>query len=428
MKKKPIIGIIGASISGNRGAEAMTITVIGELREKFPDAEFKIFSYYPKQDRNLVTQPYVDILSCTPASLVLRFFPFACLEWLVSRFGMHLPDRLLTRVISVLRSCDVLVDISGVSFVGGREIFLPFNILTIWPAMLLGVPVVKMAQALGPFKNPINRMTAKLFLPPCNHVFARGLTTEKHLQELNLKNVSRTTDVAFLCKPEYSLTSENEAKNEAVEKQLLALKASGKKIIALAPSSVVYKSSLKVGKDYIQSLLDMISQFDQEEVYFLVLPQSNREISQKSRNNDLNVLRTLRYRARMSLPDYLYQRMNWILWDVNTRSLRKLIDQCDLLMTSRFHAMIAGLSLGVPVLVIGWSHKYLETLADFGLEKYNADFDDANVNLAELAKDLLNNHDQISAKILVDLEHVQKLSEGQFSYLESLINEESPLA
>jgi colanic acid/amylovoran biosynthesis protein len=43
-----------------------------------------------------------------------------------------------------------LIDLAGVSFIDGREKFLPFNILTILPAMLLGVPVVKFAQAMGP--------------------------------------------------------------------------------------------------------------------------------------------------------------------------------------------------------------------------------------------------------------------------------------
>jgi colanic acid/amylovoran biosynthesis protein len=423
--KTHTVGIIGGTISGNRGAEAMLVTVVGKIREKFPDAEIKVFSYYPSQDRGLVNQPYVDILSCKPVSLVFRFLPFAFLEWLFKRMGVRLPDRFLTRVIRVLRTCDVLVDISGVSFVGGREIFLPFNILTIWPAMLLGVPVVKLAQALGPFKSSINRFAAKLFLPRCNRIFARGNITDSYLRALDLENVSRAADVAFLYRNEYSLTVENEGKNDRLEEQLLALKAAGSKVIAIAPSSLVHQNSLKVGKDYVQSILDLAEHFQQDDVHFLFIPNSNRETSEKSRNNDLFVLRLLYDRALTTLPEHSCQRMNWVLWDVNTSALRRLVSHCDLLMTSRFHAMIAGLSLGVPTLVIGWSHKYVETLADFGLEKYTADFGDAKVDLARLAEGMLREQSHIRKEIMANLPRVQELSNNQFSYLENFFSRTS---
>jgi polysaccharide pyruvyl transferase WcaK-like protein len=401
----------------------MLVTVIGKLRRRFPDAGFKVFTYYPKEDRELVTQKHVDILSCKPASLVLRFLPFAVMEWLANRIGLRLPDRCLTRVVQELRKCDVLVDISGVSFVSGREIYLPFNILTIWPALMLGVPVVKLSQALGNFNNPVTRACAKVFLPECRRIFARGQTTEAHLQGLGLDNFERAADTAFLFRPEYSLTAENENKNEAIEIELLDLKKAGKSILAIAPSSLVHNSSQKAGKDYIQAILELVSHFDRNGMHFLFLPNSNREGSEKNRNNDLTVIRALREQARLTMPAYLFERMHWVLWDANTRSLKKLLSYCEMLFTSRFHAMIAALSLGVPVLVMGWSHKYVEALADFGLERYAADFDDTQTDLANLADELYSNREQLRKDILDHLVNVQDLSERQFSYLESLILE-----
>jgi len=45
MNKPPVIGIIGGTIWGNRGAESMLVTTIGMLRQSQPDAQFVVFSY-----------------------------------------------------------------------------------------------------------------------------------------------------------------------------------------------------------------------------------------------------------------------------------------------------------------------------------------------------------------------------------------------
>jgi polysaccharide pyruvyl transferase WcaK-like protein len=43
-------------------------------------------------------------------------------------------------------------------------------------------------------------------------------------------------------------------------------------------------------------------------------------------------------------------------------------------ISSRFHSLIAGLSQQVPILAIGWSHKYRELLQLFDLEEYCLDY------------------------------------------------------
>jgi colanic acid/amylovoran biosynthesis protein len=50
--------------------------------------------------------------------------------------------------------------------------------------------------------------------------------------------------------------------------------------------------------------------------------------------------------------------------------IKSLIANCDLVVGSRFHALVAALSQGIPAMALGWSHKYLELLRPFGLEKY----------------------------------------------------------
>ncbi len=415
---QPVIGVIGGTIWGNRGAESMLVTTIGKMREKYPNAQFRVFSYSPKKDRLLVNQPDVTILSCKPASLVTRFFPFSILCWLFRKVGVRLSDRFVPRVVRELRKCCILLDVSGISFVDGRELFLPFNILVNFPAMLLGVPVVKMAQALGPFRNPFNRMASRLFLPRCEQIFARGDTTLKHLLDLGLLNVTRAADIAFLYQPEYSLSAENESLVSELEARLAAVKAENQRIVAIAPSSLVYEKS---GQVYIQQLIELVQKLVEDDIHFLFFANSTREGSDTPRNNDIYVLNILKQQAETSLPPQVFARMNWVMWDVNTRSLRRLIGLADLLVTSRFHAMVSGLALKIPTLVIGWSHKYVETLADFGMQSCAADFEDKDKNLFQLAQDLLRNASEVRAQLADALPHVQALSAAQFDYVERIL-------
>ena len=82
--------------------------------------------------------------------------------------------------------------------------------------------------------------------------------------------------------------------------------------------------------------------------------------------------------------------IDWVDYDVNTAGIRRIIQQADVLVTSRYHAMIAGLCLSVPTLVIGWSHKYRETMAYFGLAEYALDFSRDDVHIAISIIDMLN--------------------------------------
>lgn len=410
---KPVIGIIGGTITGNRGAESMLVTTIGRLKDKYPDAHFMIFSYSPKQDRELITRPDIQVLSCKPQALVIKFFPFSALVYLLNIIGINYPGRLLPKAIRCLQKCNLLVDIGGISFADKREIYLPFNILTIMPAFLSGVPVIKLAQAMGPFHNPINRLLSGIFLPKCSKIFARGYITENNLRQIKLVNVERAADIAFSFKNSDSLTDENEDLVEELEHRLVEMRKQNLQIIAISPSSLVYGKS----PSYLQKLRDLVLRMDNPDIRFVVYANSNNQSSTKARNNDLYVIRILQDKLKKELPEEVYRRITWAIWNINSHGIRRILNLCDLLITSRFHAMVSGLSLGVPTLVVGWSHKYQETLADFGLDKYSVDFENENIDLSNIAQEMLKNKGAIKTQILKKLPEVQRSSLSQFDII-----------
>jgi len=152
----PKVSIIGGTFWGNRGAESMLTTTIGVIRQNLPNARFVVFSYYPKKDRSLVKDDRISILSAKPISLLFRHFFPAFFAAFLHKIKVDIPKNKFFNIAKALSTSDLLLDIGGITFSDGREKFLPFNILTIWPAMILNVPVIKMAQAVGPFKHPIN--------------------------------------------------------------------------------------------------------------------------------------------------------------------------------------------------------------------------------------------------------------------------------
>lgn len=405
------IGIIGATVSGNRGAESMLVTTIGYLKEKYPDANFKVFSYHPKQDRELVKDPRIQIMSANPQSLVVRYFPFALLYGLFSKIGIHIWT---PSAVKRLRECSVMYDIGGITF-AERGMYILFNIFTIWPAMLLGIPVIKLSQAMGPFNSLSNRLGARIFLNRCQKIYARGEITAKHLADFKLKKpeIHMAADIAFSYRPEFSLTDENPEKVEALVKKITQLKQEKKTVIVFSPSTVVLK---RLGSPaYEQLMLDAIKKIDRPDIHYVFLPNSNREGIEKTSNNDIIICKMMHTLAESQLDPELNSRIDWIEWGLNTKSIREIIRNTDLVVTSRFHCMVSALAECVPVYVIGWSHKYQEVLQMFELKENAIDFSRANAEtLAAEIKRHLSEQELTRQKIALHLPEVMRSSASQF--------------
>ena len=144
--------LIGATITGNQGAAAMLETSIAEISKRIPDAHFVVHSYFPEADKQACAANNVKVVDASPKALVLTAFP-AVIDGIIRHLGFRLPNFLVTENLRELRNSAVLLDISGISLADGREKFLPFNLLCVWPAMLEGTPVVKLSQAMGPVKK-----------------------------------------------------------------------------------------------------------------------------------------------------------------------------------------------------------------------------------------------------------------------------------
>lgn len=337
------ITIIGATYTGNRGAAAMLVATVERLREKLPgDTLFHVLSVYREKPGTAEARG-VEIVHL-PALKLLTVIPLLCVFYRLFRWFAPVRNLLLrSSALESIAGADAYLDLSGISFVDGRGITLLYNACCLLPALLLGVPVFKMSQAMGPFSRRLNRWAAGLLLPRVRMIFSRGSRTTEHLRELGLCNLGEAADLAFLLK---SGTEPGAAGNEAL-------------VVGVAPSQVLLDHCEKEGVDYIGALtraLEPLASYGKTRL--VVIAHSNLGEGVRSRNNDFHVCSDLFNRIRF--PD-----KQLVINDLTPEELREVIGRCDVFVASRFHSMISALCEGVPVLVTSWSHKYREVMDRF---------------------------------------------------------------
>ncbi len=394
------VSFTAATLTGNHGGEAMLLAAMGRLRERVPDAAFNVFSYYPREDREGVDDPSVRVFSLTPLALVLRLVPLAVLLAGARRLGLGGAFPLFPADVRALAGSRVLVDLAGVSFVAGRERFLPYNVLTLVPAFLLGVPVVKAAQAMGPFPVGSNRLAAEPVLGRCAAVFARGERSFRFVRELlgPRPAVRRADDMAFLLESRDALARHEAPGLAPLLRRIAERRGSARSVVGLCPSSLL---GARPKGGYVELVGAMVSELVAAGDLVVLFPNATRgTASAGPRNNDLHVIE----RVLEGLAPGVRSAVVAVEEDVHAFEILQVIQAVDLAVVSRFHAMVGALSLGKPTVVVGWSHKYLEVMEEFGLSEHVFDAREAALgrvleSLASFRSDLHGHRSRIGAKL-----------------------------
>jgi colanic acid/amylovoran biosynthesis protein len=353
------VATLGAAFSANKGAASMVQAVVDVLPAELGPCRIDVLTTYPDEDRQEVPDRTVRLVPLRPRELVFPVLPIALLVWIVRVLGGR--GRLVARLHPATRSlvdADVVLDLAGISFAEGRGLpILVYNVLMTGVPLLLGRPVVKCSQAVGPFTGVLNRGAGRFVLPRVEAVLTRGETTHEHARSLGLTNARRADDLAFLLQVPSSAS--------CTVDELLEAAAAREPFVAVAPSAVVRQYCAKQGLDYI----DMLARFVRHvrahhDLDIVIVPHSVRPGHPESRMNDLPACVDLHAAIGNDARVHLVAR------NLSPAELRALIGRSEVLVTSRFHAMISALATTTPPLVVGWSHKYEEVLAEFALTEY----------------------------------------------------------
>lgn len=396
------ISTTAASYSGNKGAAAMLQSSIRQLYERYGESlNIQLMSVYPFEDRKQVPWDFVKIVTCKPEQLLFIAFPLAVLYRLF-RWCPPVKKLLLRyKILKAYARTDLVIDEAGISFVDSRGFVMnTYAFVCAAVPMLLGVPVVKYSQAMGSFHNPYNRFLAKWILPKMKLICARGKITRENLASIGVaENVALCADGAFTM--EDTCESEREVKDLCDEDAFY----SGGNVVGLSLSSVVEKRCDKTGIDYKAIMIDFIEYLNRRGYRVLLIANGARINSEKTRNNDLMICDAVYDGIRDK------SMVRWYHEEMDAEKIRALIARCRFLVASRFHAMIGALQKEVPVLLIGWSHKYQEVLDFFELGQYAIDYSVLSVEQLKLEFERFErSENEIRSKIRQNYDSVMKSS------------------
>jgi len=397
------IAIIGAALSANKGAAAMVESVMARLPNEMGDCHFDILTTYPDADASRIPAGAdAAVVGLQPLRLALVEFPIACLA-LVAR-TLRIPlFWVRSRGCRSMLDSSVVVDVAGISFADGRGFaIVVYNALMTGVPLLLGVPTVKAAQALGPFQSIPNKWLAPLVLRRVKTVCARGSRTREHLDSFGGVNAVDVADLAFSLDEAAGLPS-------AVSTALGSIDSN---FIVVMPSAVVKGIFESTGGNYVSAMASLVTEIRSKTGRSVVIaPHSYRAGLPEGRMNDGPVCREV---AEACVTD---SQVLGLDSDLTAGELRHLVALGSVLVTSRFHAMISGLATSTPTVVVGWSHKYKEVLDDFGLSSLGLDSSALNnpSEIADVVARVLSTRDELSKQITAALPAVKVRSLRNFS-------------
>ena len=397
------IAIIGAALSANKGAAAMVESVMARLPNEMGECHFDILTTYPNSDAPRVPAGAdAAVVGLQPLRLALVEFPIACLALVMRKLRLPL-FWVRSRGCRSMLDSSVVVDVAGISFADGRGFaIVAYNALMTGVPLLLGVPTVKAAQALGPFQSVPNKWLAPLVLRHVKTVCARGARTREHLDSLGGVNSIDVADLAFSLDEAASFPEPVSA----------ALATINKDFIVVMPSAVVRGIFESSGGNYVSAMAALVADIRHKTGRSVVIaPHSYRAGLPEGRMNDGPVCREV---AGACSGD---SQVLGLDFDLTAGELRHLVAHSSVLVTSRFHAMISGLATSTPTVVVGWSHKYKEVLDDFGLS--NLGLDSLALNkpseVADIVAQVLASKDDISRQISAALPDVKVRSLRNFA-------------
>jgi polysaccharide pyruvyl transferase WcaK-like protein len=135
-------------------------------------------------------------------------------------------------------------------------------------------------------------------------------------------------------------------------------------VVGICPSSVLAQSDSK-GYPALQAAL--VTRLVTEGDLVVLFPNATRgRFDAGPSNNDLHVIS----RILDALHADVRAGVVSVEGDFYAVDIQKVMRALDMAVVSRFHAMVKALAVGRPTVVIGWGHKYLEVMEEFGMGRY----------------------------------------------------------
>lgn len=371
----------------NKGAELMLATICGRLRQSFgervrfvvrPVFARKIDSYDIARMHGLYQKAALDARG-KDLSFIINSIP-----------------KYFRRPFGIVREseCSILLDASGfhLSSQWGKVPFLKTQkIVRRYKAR--GGVVIFMPQAFGPFEGSEIQRLAKDILNSADYIFARDGESYSAISSLNVdqKRVGICPDMTI-----------------GYGKMDMAKNTSGSGLVYIVPNLRVVDSGREISReDYEKTLLKIVNRLNAEgrKVRFML----------HEGGGDLEIIHCLNKKLETDCETVVAH---------SAEILKGYIAKADFVVASRFHALVGALSQNVPVLSLGWSHKYRELLRDYSIEDFNVPpmYSD---NMSEKLNRLIDMKSNLAIRDVLKIRNIElnRKIDSMWSMVERIIEE-----
>ena len=358
--------LINTNCSWNKGSAAQVASVVAVLREMISDVRFTLISHCPELDFGECHKRSIEVVGYSSrrpryhrkALLAFSYHLVAsllrCLAWrLLKSISINASFLLEEAYCRAYFDSDIVLDLSGDSF-SDKGAFSLINMLGIFIALVLRKPVVIYSQSIGPFRK-LTMPLARLCFNKARLITVREEISRRYLEAIRVKKVPvyHVADCAFALSPVAPEKAREILVKEGIcrdDSPLVGISVSGVMASLAEEKTSKLPTFHDKGNSYfilMAQLVDSIIENLQAKVVLIphvIAPPwwladdrfVCQEICHLARNKDS---------------------LGCIGHDHTPEELKGIIGQCDLFIGSRMHANIAALSMCVPTIALGWSHK-----------------------------------------------------------------------
>ncbi|MFS0724087.1 polysaccharide pyruvyl transferase family protein [Paenibacillus sp. 1P07SE] len=381
--------IVGGQME-NKGAQAMTFTVINEIRKRYPGKEIYVNCQDPDKNYNF------NLLR------IGRKLKLEMIGGLYGMLGKVLPKASNVNVNrqemeALLGDTDLMIDISGFALSSQFSFRHSLNYMAnIMLAKKYNVPMVLMSQSFGPFDY---KGIDKLIIPPLirkhisypKRIYAREFEGQRYMSQYTKDNLHKSVDIVL---------QGSEFNIDHLFRPGTYQTGAG---VAVKPDSVAIIPNVKTMKYGTRE--EMLSLY-QKMVDQLLLKGKHIYLLRHS-TEDLEICKEIKGRY----PEQ--ERVVLLEKEYDCIEIHHILNQFDFIVGSRYHSIIHAYKNGIPVLALGWATKYKELLGIFGQSDYI--FDVRNLEHAERSiglalTQMIDRRDEEAAKIRAKMEELQEVN------------------
>ncbi|NNF04299.1 MAG: polysaccharide pyruvyl transferase family protein [Rhodothermales bacterium] len=317
-----IIEVTGTN-TWNKGAELMLVAIRERFLARYPDYTIAVDGSFGS---------YADRANYQLKQKVNRG------RWGKTRLALTLLSRSFRDAYGLAfdEDIDAVLDASGFAFGDQhptRRIVEFADQVDIWRRY--GCPVILLPQALGPFDNPVQRECFRRIASSASHIFARDTVSFQHAcgAAESDENITMAPDFTNLVTPPSSV------------------KLPGDRMACIVPNQrMIEKAGSDEAADAYEPLLEhaiLALQGRGMECFLLVHGVHDETLASALRDR-VGGIRIVR--------------------ESDPVRIKAILGAVDVVVASRFHALVSALSQGVPAIATSWSHKYEQLFSDYACE------------------------------------------------------------